>query len=134
VGVEHDLPLREVVVDRGVDHEPARVHVGGAFEHVAVTVDLDQVRRSDLVVEQPELVQEEVVVRARNAHADVVPDEVVVTEVRSQPVHRRQVHTRSPFVPDETARVGRSEIVGPHFPVPGGWFAHVGVPFAFSDC
>ena len=43
VGVEHDLPLGEVIVDRAVDHETGGVHVGRPFEHVALGVDLDQV-------------------------------------------------------------------------------------------
>ena len=57
--------LREVVVDRRMDDEAGRVDIGRTFEHVAVAVDLDQVRRRDLVVQQSELVEEEVVVGAR---------------------------------------------------------------------
>ena len=115
VGVEHNLPLGEVIVDRAVDHETGGVHVGRPFEHVALGVDLDQVRGSDLVVEQAELVQEEIVVAAGHPHRDVVPDGVVVPEVGRQAVHRSEVDAGLPLFPGVTAGVDGSKVLGDDF-------------------
>ena len=108
--VEHNFVLWEIVVDRGVDDELGGVHVRGTFEHGAIAVDLDQIGCGHLVVEQPELVEEEVVVRAGHSHRDVVPDRVVVPEVLGEPVHRCQIDPSLPFLARETRGVRCSEI------------------------
>ena len=60
-------------------------------DHVAIAVDLHQVGGAHLVEHHAVLVDEEVVLRARHARADMRVDEVGHPEVRDQPVERGEV-------------------------------------------
>ncbi|MNZ94190.1 hypothetical protein D3C78_1132910 [compost metagenome] len=106
VGVEHEQGIRDGHVDAAVDHEAGGVHLGRTIQHVAVFVDLDQVRCGDFGVVQTEMVHQEVMIGSRHTRGNVVPDDVVVPVHVRQTVHCRQVHTDIPFFLGKT-RLGR---------------------------
>ena len=67
--------VRHGGVDRAVDHEAGRIdRVVGVPDDLAVEVDLHQIRGGDFAVVQAERVDQEVMLRTRHAHRDVVED------------------------------------------------------------
>ena len=87
-----------------MDDEAGLVHrVAGVLDHVAIDVDLHQVRRRDLVVVEAEGVDQEVDVGARHAHRQVAVDQLGPAEVVDQPVGGRQLDPQCPF------RLGRRQ-------------------------
>src|SRR5215470_5871702 len=86
-------------VDRAVDHEAGVVHlVGRVVEDFSVAVDLDQVRCSDLFVQQSVRIDEKLILRARHAYRDVVVDHVRPAVMRDQPISGGELDARLPLL------------------------------------
>jgi len=95
--VEHEVIVGVMQMNRAVNHETRGVDVGRALEHLAVLVDLDQVGRGHLLVEQAETMHQKRVIGARHARGDVIPDGVVPAEQMGQAEHRREIDPHLPF-------------------------------------
>ncbi|MNT94792.1 hypothetical protein D3C72_2365520 [compost metagenome] len=73
--MHHAVPIGHTVVDHPVEGEAGRVdRPVRVTDHVALHVDLDQVRGAHLGVVQAEGVGQEVLVRTGHAQGDVVVD------------------------------------------------------------
>jgi hypothetical protein len=71
---------------------------GDVQDDAAVDVDLDQARGRDLLEQHPVGIDEEMVLRARDARGDVREHQVVPAEHRDQAVRGREVHALLPFL------------------------------------
>ena len=84
---------------RAVDDEAGRVDREGRVDQlVALLVDLHQRRGGDLVEHQAVGIDQEVVLGAGHARADVREDQVAPAVERDQPVAGGQVHAQLPFL------------------------------------
>ena len=98
VGVHHAGHVVPGRVDGGVDDVAGDVDpVITLVEDVPVHVDLDEVRCRDLLVPETVLIDEELVLRARDTRRDVVVDERRHAEVVGEAIRRGQVHASLPL-------------------------------------
>ena len=83
----------------GVDRKARRIdEIGRLLNNCAVQIHLDQGRRRDFFEEDAVGVDQEVMVRARDAHRDVGEDRIVPAVQRDQSVKCGELNTRRPFL------------------------------------
>ena len=100
VGVQHALHFGPRLVDRAVDHVAGFVDavVGvGLPDDVALYVDLDQARGGDLLVDHAVEVDEEMILRARDARRDVIVDQVGHAVLVDQAIAGGEIDACLPF-------------------------------------
>ncbi len=101
--VHHAMRVGQRRMDRRVECEAGRIdRPVGMPDHVAVDVDLHEIRRADLTVMEPERIDQEVAVLARHAQRDMVVDQLGPAEMIEDPVSGRELHARLPFGFGET--------------------------------
>jgi hypothetical protein len=98
VGVQHAADILASRMNAAVNDETSRIdRVRAVAELVAALVDLDQARRGDFVEHQSIGIDQEMMLRPRNAYADVREDEVGPAVKRHQPVTGSKVDAQLLF-------------------------------------
>src|SRR4029077_1066730 len=98
VRVDHPVQVGRGHVNGAVDHEPGGVRRIVRFaQEIAVLVQLDEGRRSDLVEEHPEWVEKKML-GAGNTRREMGVVQVGPAVDGSQSVRRGKVHARLPFL------------------------------------
>ena len=96
--MKHTAGILADFVDRGVDGEAGRVDAVLALgKLVAVEVDLDQARCGDLIEHQAVGVDQEMMLRPRQACGDMRIDQIVPAIIGDQTVARRKIDPLVPF-------------------------------------
>lgn len=86
-------------MERGVKRESDRIDgIGRIADDVAVEVELDETGCRHVLEEKTVGIDEQVVVRPRHARGDMGKDHVGHVEMRKQPVTRREIDARCPFL------------------------------------
>ena len=102
--------VRARSVDRAVDDEAGLVRlVALRLYRVAIEVDLHEVGCSDLVEAQAVRVDEEMVVAAGNARADVRVDQLRPAEMVGDAVRGGELHAQVPFAAGEVRAGGECD-------------------------
>ena len=87
VEMHHSMGILARHVDRAVNGETGGIdRVRRRFHRAALKVDLDQIGRGDFVEHQAIRVDQEVMLRPRQAHRDVGEDQVGHAKVRDQAI------------------------------------------------
>src|SRR5262249_22509087 len=105
-------------MDAAVDDEPGRINrIRTVAELVAVLVDADQARRGDLVEHKAVRIDQEVMLGAGDARADVREDKVRPPVQRAQPVAGGEIDAQLRFFGGWAHRFLRcAETTGPTYP------------------
>jgi len=85
-------------VHGGMQRKACRVHRMRALsDHVAVDVDLDEIRRGDFIERETERVDQKAPRLARHARGNVRVDDIIPAVQRDEPIRRGQFDARRGF-------------------------------------
>src|SRR5262249_2491115 len=85
-------------MDRGVDDEARGIdRIGTGADRPAVDIDLDEIRRRHLAIGEAERVDQEMPLRPRHAHGDVVENHLDPAEMIEDAVARREIDPELPL-------------------------------------
>ncbi len=111
-------------VDRAVQRETGGIGlVPGGFNQVARQVDLQQVGRRDLVVVEPEGIDQVLMPRSRQARRDVIENRLGPAEIVDQAIAMGQLYAQCPLFIAAMCRlhaaIGACGVVHVHMIFPG---------------